>query len=77
MRYFKLRDIPTTEYSYNPNIYAVQERTEDRTKWYIINYSTWYKATEWTLHDAIKHYLSEEGEEQRMEAFYKAWGFCD
>ena len=77
MKYFRLKDVPTTEYCYHPDIFAVQERTEDRTTWYVINYSTMYKKSEWTLHDAITHYLSKDGEMERDYAFRKAYGFYD
>lgn len=75
MRYFKLENMRPCEYTTDHRIYALQIRTEDRTRWIVINYSCSYKWPDYGISDAIKHYLSEEGEQERYDSWYRAW--CD
>lgn len=75
MRYFKLEDLNVSDFTLSNEIYSLQIRTEDRTKWIVINYSEMYKYSEWSISEAIEHYLSDEGRTERYASWYRAW--CD
>lgn len=75
MRYFKLTELNIPQFTTKAGIYSLRIRQEDRTKYIIINETSWYPDAEWTIDEAIDHYLSKEGRESRFEAWYSAW--CD
>ena len=65
------------KYTYSNKIYTIREETHEDGVYFFINGDTGYKATDWTIEDAINDYLSPNGYEFRVNAFYKAWGFYD
>ena len=73
----KVDELPVEWYTTDPSIYSLEIRTEKRTKWLYINYSNGFKLPEWDVQEAVDYYLSEEGYNDRMESFYRAWGFYD
>ena len=75
MRYFKLENLTVTKYTLHPDIFALQIRTEDRTKYIVINYDEPFNLSEWSIEAAINHYLSNEGKQERYDSWYRAW--CD
>ena len=75
MRYFKLENLTVTKYTLHPDILALQIRTEDRTRYLVINYSEQFNLSEWSIEEAINYYLSDEGKQDRFDSWYRAW--CD
>ena len=75
MNHFKLDNLSVTDYTLNPNIYALQIRIEGRKKYIVINYDELFNLAEWSIEEAIKYYLSDEGEQERYNSWYRAW--CD
>ena len=75
MKYFKLENLTVSAFTLHPDIYALQIRTEDRTKYIVINYDSMFNLSEWSIEQAINYYLSDEYKEKQFDAWYKAW--CD
>ena len=75
MDFFKLDNLSVTDYTLNPNIYALQIRTECRKKYIVINYDELFNLAEWSIEEAINYYLSDEGKESRFDSLYRA--YCD
>ena len=78
MKYnFEVKYLPVEKYTTNANIYTLKVEKRDGKTWYVINGDTMYLSPDWSLQDAIEHYLSPEAEEERDEAFREAYGFYD
>ena len=75
MKTISIEHLIVSEWTTSPDIYTLDIRTEDRTKWLYINGANGFKMSDWTIEEAIKYYLSDEGKADRFEAEYRAW--CD
>lgn len=72
-----MKYLTVTDYSLHPDIYTIGEYYKDGQKWYAINGDTHYRASEWSIKEAVADYLTEEAKAERDEAFRRANGFYD
>lgn len=63
--------------SKHDEIYELVIKKGKRKLWLHINGSVAYDLNDWKIQEAIEDFLSKEGYERRMVAFYTAWGFYD
>lgn len=75
MQYFNIENLNVTDFTLSNEIYSLQIRTENKTKWIVINYSNQFKYSDWTIEQAINYYLSKEGKMAHFDSWYKTW--CD
>lgn len=75
--YLQIDELRVKDYTNSPEIYRLEIRTENRTRWIYINGSEGFKMPDWGIQEAVDYYLSENGKNNRMMSFYKAWGFYD
>lgn len=70
-----IKELIVSEYTTHSDIYSLQIRTEKNNKWLYINYTDGYNLKQWTIEEAINHYLSDEGKAERFESWYHS--YCD
>lgn len=73
--FINLKDLTVSNFTFNPQIYALQIRKETKKEWLIINYADWFELGKWSIADAIAYYVSPQGESDRYDSWYSAW--CD
>lgn len=75
MKTLTVDNLTVSKWTTSPEIYDLKIRTEDRTRWLYINETNGFKLSDWTIEEAIKYYLSDEGKADRFDSWYRAW--CD
>lgn len=70
----KIEKLKISDWTTDPDIYSLVIRTENRTKYIIINNGILVvPLKEWTIAEAIKYFATTEGQKEIFSSWWKAY----